>query len=197
MILIYLRNERKSKAYIQLHFCHFLNFLLPYRLDFNFNLLDDNIINTADTEGVIGEMEGKLEDLQMILKENPIDHGTQKTDLIYLNERIKELKTELMDTNSKCQEYRLLFKSVTNERKKRFLEALEIINQEIESYCEVTSDGRNYGKLMPMNEREPFLEGIRYLWKAHNGPSQCIDNSQRNWRAALAFYLGILRYAVL
>ena len=129
--------------------------------------------------------------LKKALNDFPLVFGGDDNELASINEKMNNLSIEIKNTNNECQKVLGTLKDVTEDRKKRFTECMKVINDEIKKFCKITTNDRLYGELMPINENEPFLD-LQYCWQSSSG-TEFVDGSKRNWEAALAFWLGIVR----
>jgi hypothetical protein len=129
--------------------------------------------------------------LKRALNEFPLDLGGNDNELASINEKMNNLSIEIKNTNNECQKVLGTLRIVTEDRTKRFTDCLNIINDEIKKFCKITTNDRHYGELTPVNESEPFLN-LQYCWQSSSG-TEFVDGSKRNWEAALAFWLGIVR----
>jgi archaellum component FlaC len=82
---------------------------------------------------------------------------------------------------------------VKSERVRRFNECLQIVNKEIENFCQHAMSGRVKAELKVLDNREPYLNGVQYSWATEATPHNLVTDLNRNYHAAFALLMGILK----
>ncbi|XP_070507750.1 structural maintenance of chromosomes protein 1A-like [Chironomus tepperi] len=158
----------------------------------NYDALKNELKDVNHFKKASLDLQTTISTLKKALNEFPLDFRGNDDELASINEKMNSLSMEIKNANNDCQKVLGTLKAVTEDRKKRFTECLEVINDEIKKFCRITTNDRLYGELMPVNESEPFLD-LQYCWQSNNG-TEFVNGSTRNWEAALAFWLGLVRY---
>jgi chromosome segregation ATPase len=158
----------------------------------NYDVLNDEYKDINNLKKASFDLQMTMSTLKKALNDFPLVFGGNDNELASINEKMNNLSTEIKNTNNECQKVLGTLKTVTEHRKKRFTECLKVINDEIKKFCKITTNDRLYGELMPVNENEPFQD-LQYCWQSSSG-TEFVDGSKPNWEAALAFWLGIVKY---
>lgn len=162
------------------------------RIQPNFDVLSKKLKEKDDLQSEINTLSFVLKSLEKNLISHPFDFASENNELAEINEKIKSLSMEIKASNNECQKVLSALKTVTESRKNRFNECLNIINKEIQKYCQIISNGQINSELISPNEQEPFSNGLQYYWQTGNRAEMNVDPKLRNWEAALAFLIGIL-----
>jgi chromosome segregation ATPase len=138
------------------------------------------------------ELEKEIRQISEMLQNFALDVTSDEDHIRHLKKHTGDLLEITQKLNATLNDVMSEFERVSNGRKQRFNECLTAINLEIGKFCTIAMKGRAQGELKVIDNNEPFSSGVQFNWQV-DGVDHFISDKSRNYDAAFAFLMGIIK----
>lgn len=155
--------------------------------------IDEELLDAENVDLKALELEYELKALRDALDKFPVLIEGDTDRIKTINKKMKDLEAKINKTSKNHEEFSETFKNTQLARIERFNKCLQVINEEVAKFCQIAFKGEVSGEIKPVDEVEPYLNKLQYFWRTASG-EECLSESSQNYYAALALFLGILKF---
>lgn len=172
-----------------------MRFVLNFRIDINFDGLENRLKECGDVENKTRELVKNLEKLR-----KKIDNATGKISAEVNEKRVRQItegliavKRVIRAQKTNVDRFDEKFCEVQVERKRIFEESLKALNEGITEFCRLALDGNVVASLEATNVAEPYLGDVVYFWRTIQDSENRVSAFKPNYESSLALLFAILK----